>query len=277
MRIIGRKDYPGLASLYLAELRDNPDLMVEFVDTVEPGVPKKDKWVMMISTQFGCAVGCRMCDAGALGYRGNLTAEEMLAQVRHIAAQNPELDILRHPKVKIHFARMGEPALNPEVLEALRRLSAEFPGKGIIPTVSTIAPRSPMVGRFMDELLEIKDRFFSNGRFQLQISLHSASDDERSDITPIKKWGMEEIAAYGSRFVKPGDRKVTLNFALSGNGVRSSFVTCPREVTNEDLTPLPERAKLRVTFLSPGLTKSPRPHHAASFGQRFYRKERLFP
>ena len=41
----------------------------------------------------------------------------MLDQIRFIAAQNPDLDLARHPKVKIHFSRMGEPALNPAVLE----------------------------------------------------------------------------------------------------------------------------------------------------------------
>jgi 23S rRNA (adenine2503-C2)-methyltransferase len=122
MKIIEKREIPGLANLYLAELPGSGMRLIEFVDTVEPGVRKEDKWVLMISTQFGCAVGCRMCDAGAMGFHGNLTAAEMLAQVREVISGNPGLDPCAHPKFKIHVARMGEPALNPAVLEALRLL-----------------------------------------------------------------------------------------------------------------------------------------------------------
>ena len=105
MRIAEERQAAGLATLYLAELPGEPPRRVEFVDTREPGLPKAAKWVMMISTQAGCAVGCRMCDAAAAGYQGNLSAAEMLDQVRFMARRNPDLDLLRHPKVKIHFAR----------------------------------------------------------------------------------------------------------------------------------------------------------------------------
>lgn len=219
MRILERREAPGLATLYLAELKRpaaaaaGAARRIEFVDTREPGVPKAEKWVMMISTQAGCAVGCRMCDAGAAGYQGNLSAAEMLDQVRFIAAQNPGLDLPRHPKVKIHFARMGEPALNPAVLEALRALAREFFGPGLIASVSTVAPKSPALAPWFEELRRIKDACFPGGRFQLQFSLHATDEGKRREIVPIKKWSLEEVAEYGRRFVRPGDRKVTLNFA----------------------------------------------------------------
>ncbi len=218
MLILAKREVPGLAALYLASL--GQDRLVEFVDTLEPGLPKARKWVMMVSTQIGCAVGCLMCDAGALGYGGNLSREEILAQVRHIAAENHGLELSRHPKVKIHFARMGEPSLNPEVLGALKDLAREFPGPGVIPSLSTVAPKSPAVEPFFEDLLRVKDSLFSGGRFQLQFSLHATGEDKRREIVPIRKWSLEEVAAYGERFVKPGDRKVTLNFALAeGEGL----------------------------------------------------------
>lgn len=213
MKIVERREVCGLAALYLAEFGGDCERQAEFVDTLEPGVPKTRKWVMMISTQIGCAVGCRMCDAGAIGFRGNLSAEEMLAQIRHVLERNPELDASRHPKIKIHFARMGEPALNPEVLGALRALARELPYPGVIPSLSTVAPKSPAVEPFFEELLEVKDEHYSGGRFQLQFSLHATDEGKRREIVPIRKWGLEEIARYGARFVRPGDRKVTLNFA----------------------------------------------------------------
>jgi 23S rRNA (adenine2503-C2)-methyltransferase len=216
MKIIERREIPGLAGLYLAELPGEGMRMIEFVDTVEPGVAKTEKWVLMISTQLGCAVGCRMCDAGAMGFHGNLTAAEMMAQVRRVVADNPGLDPRSHPKFKIHFARMGEPALNPAVLEALRLLPSEMPFDGLMPSLSTVAPKLPEAEDFLERLIGIKNTHYGNGKFQLQFSVHATDAGLRKKIVPIPVWSLEEIAAYGKRFVGPQDRKITLNFALSG-------------------------------------------------------------
>lgn len=246
MIVVDRKHFPGLATLYLAQLGDSPERLAEFVDTREPGVPVSEKWVMMISTQFGCPVGCRMCDAGAMPYLGNLSAEEILSQVRRVVAENPFQDIARHPKVKIHFARMGEPSLNPAVLKALRLLAREYPSRGIMPSLSTVAPKSPAVEPFFKELLEIKNELYGGGRFQLQFSLHSLDEDKRREIVPIKKWSLEEVAAYGEEFFRPGDRKVTLNFAPAAGEV----LDCGK------LSALfsPEKFFIKVTPINPTAT-----------------------
>ncbi|OGR80743.1 MAG: hypothetical protein A2X32_09375 [Elusimicrobia bacterium GWC2_64_44] len=214
LKIIEKREVPGLARLYLAELSGPGERQVEFVDTVEPGVAKADKWVLMVSTQLGCPVGCRMCDAGAMGFFGNLTAGEMLAQVRQVVADNPGLDPRAHPKFKIHFARMGEPVLNPAVLEALERLPAEFPYAGLMPSISTVAPETPEAAAFLERLIAVKDKHYAGGRFQLQFSVHATDPARRLRIVPMPVWSPAAIAAYGRRFVRPGDRKVTLNFAL---------------------------------------------------------------
>lgn len=215
MKIVEKREVPGLARLYLAEFPGDGFRMAEFVDTVEPGVDKREKWVLMISTQFGCPVGCRMCDAGAMGFHGNLTAEQMLAQISRVIADNPALAPASHPKLKIHFARMGEPALNPAVLEALERLPADLPYPGLMPSMSTVAPDTPEAAAFMARLAELKTRHYPGGRFQLQISVHATEAGLRNKIVPVPVWGLERIAAYGKEFVRPGDRKITLNFALS--------------------------------------------------------------
>lgn len=215
MKILDKRVVPGLAGLYLAEFPGPGMRAVEFVDTVEPGVAKGEKWVLMISTQFGCPVGCRMCDAGAMGFHGNLSADQMLAQVRKVLEDNPGLAPASHPKLKIHFARMGEPALNPAVLEALERLPGEFGAPGLMPSLSTVAPASPEAEAFMARLAEIKTRRYSRGNFQLQISVHATETGLRKRIVPVPVWDLERIAAYGRTFVRPGDRKITLNFALS--------------------------------------------------------------
>ncbi|MCX5797459.1 MAG: isochorismatase family protein [Elusimicrobia bacterium] len=226
MRIVETRTARGLGTLYLADLgTGHRERLIEFVDTREPGVPKSRKWVFMISTQVGCAVGCRMCDAGAAGYGGNLSAAEMLRQVRFVAGRNPALDLRRHPKVKIHFARMGEPSLNPAVLPALRALAREVPNPGLIASVSTVAPRTPVAESWFEELRRVKDDCYPDGRFQLQFSLHSADEGLRREIVPIRKWSLEAVAAYGRRWRRPGDRKVTLNFAPGpGEGLDASAI-----------------------------------------------------
>ncbi|KAF0125437.1 MAG: 23S rRNA (adenine2503-C2)-methyltransferase [Elusimicrobia bacterium] len=220
--VIDSRRVPGLAGLYLARLPGGDtgplsgegERLVEFVDTVEPGVPKTEKWVLMVSTQLGCPVGCAMCDAGAMGFHGDLSAREMLAQVRRVLDDNPDLDPASHPKLKIHFARMGEPSLNPAVLEALELLAAEFPFPGLMPSLSTVAPAAPAAAEFMEKLIAVKDRHYSGGKFQLQFSLHATEAADRRELVPVPVWDLAAIAAYGRRFVKPGDRKITLNFAL---------------------------------------------------------------
>lgn len=214
LEVIDSRRVPGLAGLYLARLPGEGERLVEFVDTVEPGVPKDEKWVLMVSTQLGCPVGCAMCDAGAMGFHGDLSAREMLAQVRRVLDDNPDLDPASHPKIKIHFARMGEPSLNPAVLEALELLPRELPFPGIMPSLSTVAPAAPAASEFMEKLIAVKDRLYSGGKFQLQFSLHATEAADRRELVPVPVWDLAAIAAYGSRFVKRGDRKITLNFAL---------------------------------------------------------------
>lgn len=250
MNVIKTRSVPGLAELYLARVGPEPGRMIEFVDTLEPGQPKSRKWVLMVSTQAGCAVGCALCDAGALGFWGNLSEEDILAQVRHCLAANPDLDPAAHPKFKIHFARMGEPTLNPAVLPALRGLPRLAGGPGLIPSLSTVAPDTPAAERFLEELRAVKDALYPGGRFQLQFSLHATDEESRAQIVPIRTWDMARIAAYGRAFRRPDDRKVTLNFAAPpGAGLRADAVAARFD---------PENFLIKLTPVNPTRTADER-------------------
>ena len=184
--------------------------MVETVDSIDPRFPRHEKSVIILSTQFGCPVGCLMCEAGG-AYFGNLTAAQMMAQVSFVLARRPE--VLETRKLKVHFARMGEPALNPAVPEALEQLPSVAPGRGLMACISSVAPRGSAA--FFEELTRIKDRHYSGGRFQLQISINSTDEQVRQRLIPFPHMGLEAIAEVGRRFYRPGDRKVALNFALA--------------------------------------------------------------
>ncbi|MDD5304813.1 MAG: isochorismatase family protein [Elusimicrobia bacterium] len=215
MKVLETRSVGPLGQLYLARLSGEKQRLIEFVDTVEPGVPKAQKWVLMLSTQVGCVIGCRMCDGGAMGWRGNLTAGEIVAQVRRVVKDNPGLDARRHPKFKIHFARLGEPTLNPATPEALELLAAEWGGPGLTASISTVAPDAPAAAQRLEEMLEVKDRLYRDGRFQLQFSAHSTDESVRRRVMRARPWSLERVADFGRRWVRPGDRKVTLNFALA--------------------------------------------------------------
>ncbi|MFI5349498.1 MAG: isochorismatase family protein [Elusimicrobiota bacterium] len=217
MKAVAARSAGPLGRLYLARLSGARERLVEFVDTVEPGVAKDRKWVLMISTQVGCVIGCRMCDGGAMGWRGNLSASEIVAQVRRVVRDNPDLDARRHPKFKVHFARLGEPTLNPATPEALERLAAEWGGPGLLASVSTVAPDSPTAAACLEEIRAIKDRLYGGGRFQLQFSAHSTDEAARRRVMRARPWRLEQAADFGRRWWRPGDRKITLNFALAAD------------------------------------------------------------
>ena len=108
---------------------------------------------------------------------------------------------------------MGEPALNPALLEVLEKLQDRYDAPGLLPSFSTIAP----AGReeFFERLQDIKQARYGEGQFQFQFSIHTSDEKLRDEIIPMRKWSFAEMATYGERFYQEGDRKITLNFALA--------------------------------------------------------------
>lgn len=205
----GRED---LATVYVASIRDNKDYMVEFVESIQPPIPREQKWVLIVSTLFGCPVGCRMCDAGG-EYKGKLTTEEILAEIDYMVRKRFPDGNISIPKFKIQFARMGDPALNNNTLDVLCQLPSIYNAPGLLPSISSVAPKKSKT--FFKELLDIKNQYYRNGKFQLQFSVHTTDSKKRDELIPASKMSFQEIADFGNRFVCDGDQKVTLNFAMS--------------------------------------------------------------
>lgn len=210
LRVYRKED---LASVYVFDLGPDPRgrrRLVETVESVQPPIPRSEKWVLIVSTFAGCPVGCAMCDAGDVAGTA-LSADQILDQIRFVVADRAIP--LTQARLKVQLARMGEPALNPAVLVALRRLPVEIPAPGWLPSVSTVAPygRDP----FFQALKALKDELYGGGRFQFQISLHTTDPASRARLIPIRCLDLESMARLGRHFHSPGDRKVTLNFAPS--------------------------------------------------------------
>ncbi len=199
-----------LASVYIMDFGDNR--LVECVEAKVSELDREEKWVLIISTLFGCPIKCRMCDAGG-NYKGKVSYEQMLSQVDFLISRRYPNRVVPVKKFKIQFARMGEPAFNFDVIKLLENLPIYYQAPGLMPAVSSIAPRGSE--EFFKHLTDVKNRLYPDGRFQLQFSIHSTDAKKRSWLIPAQIWGLKQISDYGEHFYQRGDRKITLNFAIA--------------------------------------------------------------
>ena len=211
MRVINKTESNKIASVYVAG--NSEGKLIEFVESVQPPFDVGKKWVIIVSTLFGCPVDCSFCDAGG-SYRGRLSAEEIFFQIDYLVRQRFPSGKPETEKFKVQFARMGEPSFNPAVLEVLARFPGKYPVANFVPSLSSVAPHG--TDHFFERLLQIKKDIYDHS-FQLQFSLHSTDMTQRDELIPVRKWDFEQIAAYGGRFYSEGGKKLSLNFALSKN------------------------------------------------------------
>lgn len=210
VKIVARTGRDDVAVAYVAETSGGR--LVEFTEAVQPPLSREQKWVLIVSSLYGCPAGCAFCDAGGR-YEGRMSAGEILEQIDFLVdGRYPDRRVACE-KFKVQFARVGEPSLNPAVLDVLEEMPRRYDAPGLLPSVSSIAPRG--CDAFFERLREIKSRLYPGGRFQLQFSIHTTDVRLRDELIPVKKWSFDRIGEYGSRFRESGDRKVTLNFALS--------------------------------------------------------------
>ena len=212
MEIISRQGDPNLAEVFVAKFRGDDRLLAEFVDARDPEEDPLHKWVIIVSSQFGCPIACPMCDAGG-DYRGDLTEEEILSQIDAVVARHPEARLAHATKLKVQFARMGEPALNRAVLDALRELPRRYAAPGLLPCIATTAPAASE--RWFEDLARIRHTTYEGKEFQLQISLNSTDEAARERLLPWPKMPFSFLCDYSRAFHEPHTRKVSLNFALA--------------------------------------------------------------
>lgn len=210
MKVHASAGNEDIAMVYIVETSSGN--LVECVESVQPPLSREKKWVLLVSTMFGCPVGCLMCDAGGY-YHGKPTKEEIIDQIDFLVRKRFPDGNIPCEQFKIQFARMGEPSLNMAVLDVLQELPQRYHAPGLLPSISTVAPKG--TERFFDRLLELKQEYYSRGRFQFQVSLHTTDPGLRDRFIPVKKWSYAQLEEYGERFFAAGDRKITLNFALA--------------------------------------------------------------
>lgn len=267
MRVVAEHGNDTLAKVYVAELEDGH--RIEFVESIQPPRTREEKWVNVISTMVGCPVACKMCDAGG-EYARPMTAREIEAQVDHLTRSRFPGGKVTSRMWKIQLARMGEPTLNPAVLEFLRALADEDHDNLVI-SLSTVAPSN--CAPFIQELKAIKDSAFK-GRFQLQFSIHSTDDGSRRRLIPARCLALPEMAALGRQFRSQNDKKITLNFIVMKDvPIDAERIARLFEPSNFiiKLTPLNPTYRARYHTIRPGFDPE-RPETVAALVSKFEEK-----
>jgi 23S rRNA (adenine2503-C2)-methyltransferase len=157
-----------------------------------------------ISTQAGCAMGCVFCATGQMGFARHLSVGEIVEQTVHVAHWLQECG---ERLSNVVFMGMGEPLHNYDsVRGAIDRL-VDPEGLGIGQrhiTLSTVG-LVPQIRRFADEGLQVR----------LAISLHAATDDERSALLPVnRRYPLADLLDACRYYVERTGRRITFEWAL---------------------------------------------------------------
>jgi len=185
-----------------------------------------DRHTLCVSTQVGCAYGCKFCASGLDGWKRNLGPEEIVEQVLAVervsrlefgvssssTATVGQLET-RNSKPETRFVNnlvimgMGEPLANYDhLLKALRLLNAPWGGgigaRKITISTSGLAP-------------QIRKLAAEPEQFRLAVSLHGATDEVRARIMPVnKKYPLAELAAALTDYQRAKDQLITFEYIL---------------------------------------------------------------
>jgi 23S rRNA (adenine2503-C2)-methyltransferase len=173
-----------------------------------------DRRTLCVSTQVGCAYGCRFCASGLEGWKRNLEVHEIVEQVVAIERWNEAEAAPSERPVpgtrlisNLVIMGMGEPLANYDnLLCALKILNAPWGGAiGARKITISTSGLAPQIRKLADEPLQ----------FRLAISLHGATDATRGKIMPInRKYPLSELTAACEYYQQQRGRMITFEYIL---------------------------------------------------------------
>lgn len=185
-------------------------------------MPLSEKWVVTVSTQYGCPMKCTFCDVPNVPFQGNATFEDLQKQLYNALSLFPEIKYTE--RLNLHYARMGDPIFNEYVfafsrwLHANKRQIQDDVGlriEVVHPVLTTSLPRR--FGKLEERLQEwcsIKNDVY-NGQAGLQFSINSTDEAQRTNMFGDQQFHLEHFARIAERLPEPVSRKYCLNFAYS--------------------------------------------------------------
>ena len=180
---------------YLFETADG--LGIESVVIPEPG-----HLTICLSTQIGCNMKCRFCHTGSRGLIRNLTAAEILNQVRAIMPREP----FGQASPNLVFMGMGEPLANYDAtVAAIRTLlhpqGFNFSHRRITVSTAGLVPLIERLGRDVP--------------VNLAVSLNASSDAVRSRLMPVnRRYPLRELLSAARRFPLAARKRITFEYIL---------------------------------------------------------------
>jgi 23S rRNA (adenine2503-C2)-methyltransferase len=184
-------------------------------------VDLRNKWVATISTQKGCPMKCKFCDVPKFGFYGNVSVDELAYQIETIIKNE---DVKETERFNVHFARMGEPTWNENVLAfsiVLKELVKKcgLKAETVHPVVSTMLPKAnKKLKQYILNWCAIKNDFY-NGEAGLQFSINSTDDAQRNELFDGKSLSLAEISELSKELPMPKGRKYTLNFPVTAQTI----------------------------------------------------------
>ena len=212
-QVLGKKTASDVTQKLLQKLRDGSLIETVIIRAPMEGVGQdKSRRTICISTQVGCAYGCKFCASGLEGWKRNLSVGEIVSQLVQVCRIEDQADPTRAAEGLASFDNivvmgMGEPLANYEnLLAALRIVNAPwgfgFGARRITISTSGVVPK----------ILELAEEPLG---FRLAISLHGATNEVREKIMPVnRKYPLEELVPAAKAFARKHGRMLTLEFIL---------------------------------------------------------------
>ena len=168
-------------------------------------IPADNRTTACISSQAGCALACRFCATGMLGFRRNLSFTEIFDQVVLLNRQSEKY--YGKPLSNIVYMGMGEPLMNyEEVLKSIEKITSEE-SLGMSPqriTVSSVGIPA-MIRKMADDKV----------RFHFALSLHAATNAKRDQLIPInKKHPLQELTEALKYYHAKTGKRFTIEYIL---------------------------------------------------------------
>ena len=179
-----------------------------------------DKLVVTVSSQKGCPMQCKFCDCPKLGFHGNASLAELISEITTAVSLS---GIKNGERLNVHYARMGEPTFNKNVITSAKYIAQIFDDensetkfKEYHPVVSTMMPKANKnLEKFINDWVQTGFVYGGEDGFGLQFSINTLNEEDRNDMFNNKSLSLAEIGAIIDRLPMPKKRKYTLNFAVT--------------------------------------------------------------
>ena len=171
-------------------------------------IPEDDRGTLCISSQAGCAVGCRFCSTGHQGFSRNLASGEIIAQLWHAE------HVLRQRRgdgerviSNVVMMGMGEPLQNYSALVPALRIMLDDHGYGLSRRRVTVSTSG---------VVPMMDRLGADCPVALAVSLHAPNDALRDNLVPLnRKYSLHELLAACRRYLDHAPRDfITFEYCM---------------------------------------------------------------